>query len=147
MNNQLHKGYYITSCGRVWSFKSNKFLATRKDCKGYLKVQLWEDGKNKIYSIHRLVAETYIPNPNNYDTVDHIDNNKEHNYISNLQWMANEDNVKKALNQKVRCIETGEIFESHSAAAIFAKVSRPAITRCVNGLSKTSGGYHWEKVK
>lgn len=146
MNNQLHEGYYITSCGKVWSYKSNRFLSTSYNKKGYKRVQLWENGKNKIYLIHRLVAETYIPNPNNLDTVDHIDGNKEHNYISNLQWLDNKDNVRKSLSRKVRCVETGEIFNSHGKAAEFAKVSRPAISRCIEGFSKTSGGYHWEKV-
>ena len=146
MNNQLHEGYYITSCGRVWSYKSNRFLSTRYNKKGYKTIQLWENGGNKIYSIHRLVAETYIPNPNNLDTVDHIDNNKEHNYVSNLQWLDNKDNVRKSLSRKVRCVETGQIFNSHGEAAEFAKVSRPAISRCIEGRSKTSGGYHWEKV-
>ena len=79
------EGYGITSCGKVWSFKTNRFLSSRKNNKGYLYVWLGDGkGHKKNVTIHRLVALAYIPNPNNYDTVDHIDNCKEHNYINNL---------------------------------------------------------------
>ena len=79
------EGYGITSCGRVYSFKTKRFLSPGKNHKGYLQVQL-ADGKGhkKTVFIHRLVALAYIPNPNNLETVDHIDENKEHNYINNL---------------------------------------------------------------
>lgn len=99
--------YGITSCGRVWSYKRKKFLKNQLDKDGYLCVDLYKNNKKKRFFIHRLVALSYIPNPNGYATVDHIDSNKEHNYISNLQWMTNEDNVKKAISRKVMCIETG----------------------------------------
>ena len=79
------EGYGITSCGRVYSFKTNKFLKSAKDKKGYLHVWLADGkGNGKTVRIHRLVALAYIPNPNNLETVDHIDEDKEHNYINNL---------------------------------------------------------------
>ena len=77
-----------------------------------MRVHLYKN--NKIYnkSIHRLVAEAYIPNPENLETVDHIDENKEHNYVKNLQWMTQRDNVVKSKAHKIICVETGEIFDS-----------------------------------
>jgi len=77
------KLYAITSCGRVWSYKRNKFLSSEK-VNGYERVTLCKDGKRKHFLIHRLVAEAYIPNPNSYDTVDHINNDKTKNYVNNL---------------------------------------------------------------
>ena len=61
--------------------------------------------------IHRAVALAYIPNPNNYDTVNHIDENKTNNHVSNLEWMSNADNVAYS-QAKIRLIETpiGEVI-------------------------------------
>lgn len=76
--------YSITSCGKVWSYKSKKFLKSCNNNKGYLFVRLCKNGKIENKKIHRLVAEAYLPNPNNYDTVDHIDFNTANNCVNNL---------------------------------------------------------------
>ena len=81
--------YAVTSCGKVWSYRSKKFLKPEKMKNGYLRVDLC----GKHYFIHRLVAETYLSNPDNLPEVHHIDANKEHNYINNLQWMSKRDNL------------------------------------------------------
>lgn len=138
--------YAITSCGKVWSYRRKKFLSPVKNNDGYLHVHLCKDGKPKDFKIHRLVAEAYIPNPDNLKDVDHINGNKEHNYINNLQWMTHEDNVRKASNKKVRCVETGEIFDSITIAAKEKNVNRVDISKVCNGNRKTCGGYHWEVV-
>ena len=105
--------YAITSCGKVWSYKSKKFLKPGKSKDGYLQVILWKNGNYKNKRIHRLVAEAYLPNPNNYDTVDHIDFNKANNCINNLQWMSrNENSGKKRSVRKVYCFENEKIYES-----------------------------------
>ena len=89
------KGYGITSCGRVYSFKTKRFLKpTNKN--GYLYVHLTNGIQNsKNVRVHRLVALAYIPNPNNYDTVDHIDFIKENNSVNNLRWLPNSINCKR----------------------------------------------------
>ena len=87
--------YAITSCGKVYGYKRKKFLKPKIDKWGYLKVNLYKNSKQKTLYIHRLIALAYIPNPNNYDTVDHIDNDKTHNWLSNLQWLSNSENVAK----------------------------------------------------
>ena len=102
--------------------------------------------KRKRFFIHRLVAEAYIPNPQNLKTVDHIDGNKEHNYIKNLQWMTQGDNVRKTNNIKVRCVETGEVFDSMKIAAEKMNLNDSGISFVCNGRCKTHGGYHWEVV-
>lgn len=73
--------YGITSCGRVWSYRSKKFLKPANDGSGYLKVALCKDKKRKWYYIHRLVAEAYIPNPENKLYINHIDENKANNSL------------------------------------------------------------------
>ena len=135
--------YAVTSCGKVYSYRSKKFIKPVKDKAGYLRVGLYKDGKQKFY-IHRLVAEAYIPNPNNLATVDHIDGNKEHNYINNLQWMTQSDNTIKGCNKPVRCVETGEVFKSMKIAAKEMNVNASGISKVCCGERKTTGGYHFE---
>ena len=147
MNNQLYEGYFVTSCGKVWSYKSKKFLKPMITKDGYKSVALYINGKRKIFRIHQLVAQTYIPNLNNYDTVDHIDDNKEHNYINNLQWMTRKNNVKKSQSKKTLCVETGEIFESATAAAERYSLSFGNLCAVCRGEYQTCGGYHWKYVE
>ena len=136
--------YAITSCGKVWSYKSKKFLSPGIT-EGYSQVGLMKDGKRKYLYIHRLVAEAYIPNPNGYDTIDHIDGNKTHNYINNLQWMKNTDNIKKTQCEKVMCVETGEEFDSLTSAAKHYGVTKGAISNAIKKGTK-SCGFHWKKI-
>lgn len=144
--------YGITSCGKVWSYRNERFLKPDSDKRGYQRVILSKNGKTERFLVHRLVALAYIPNPNNYDTVDHIDGCPAHNYIKNLQWMTLKDNVikgnkglKNAVKQ-IRCIETEEIFKSYTQAAKSVGVCPSAISNCIKGRAKTCGGYHWEVV-
>lgn len=67
---------------------------------GYLKVTLSGKGKPKTLSAHRLVAKTFIPNPDNKPTIDHIDRNRKNNTISNLRWCTLSENMHNPLTQK-----------------------------------------------
>lgn len=120
---------------------------------GYLIVVLCKDGKHRTRKVHRLVAETYIPNPEGKREVDHIDNNRKNNCIQNLRWVTSAENkidvdahAPKCFS-RIRCVETGKIYKNCADAARDVGVHRYAINSCVNGKSKTSAGYHWERVK
>ena len=81
--------YQITDDGRVWSKISNKYLAFKKHVDGYLRVTLCgTDGLKKTIGVHRLVAEAFIPNPNNLPQVNHKDENPDNNNYSNLEWCS-----------------------------------------------------------
>ena len=138
--------YGITSCGRVYSFKRNKFLKPNMNTHGYFKVVLSKHNKTYTKSIHRLVAEAYIPNPENLETVDHIDGNKEHNYVNNLQWLTRKDNCVKSNGQKIICMETGEIFDSIMDAERKTKIDNRRICEVVNKKRNSAGGYTWKRV-
>ena len=77
--------YKISNFGRVWSIRRKLFL--KPVDKPYLRVRLYSiDGTNKMFSVHRLVAEAFIPNPDNLPCINHKDENKMNNCIDNLEW-------------------------------------------------------------
>lgn len=141
--------YSITSCGKVWSYRSKKFLEPLNNGKGYLFVRLCKNGKTENKKIHRLVAEAYLPNPNpnNYDTVDHIDFNTANNCVNNLQWMGlHENNRKKRNVRKVYCFENEKTYDSQAQAAKELGIDRSNICNVCNGRRNTAGGYHFKFV-
>jgi hypothetical protein len=79
--------YGITSCGRVWSYRRQDWMVGNYSKEGYHRVILTKNGKKRNIEVHRLVAEAYIPNPENKPTVNHKDEfEKAKNCISNLEW-------------------------------------------------------------
>ena len=137
--------YGITSCGRVWSYKRQKFLKPASDKKGYFKVVLYKNGKCKNYKIHRLVAEAYIPNPDNLPQVDHIDNDKTHNYINNLQWITNRNNVRKGRNKPILQYDlNGNFIREWECANDVGREVQSHICACAKGKLSTAYGYVWK---
>lgn len=88
--------YQISNLGKVYSKKRNKLLAITKNDRGYCYVQLWKSGKGYLFRLHRLVAQAFIPNPNNYPEINHKDGNKENNCINNLEWCDRLYNITEA---------------------------------------------------
>lgn len=136
--------YLVSDEGRIYSLKTKKFRKPTKTSKGYLQVNLSKSGKVKRFLVHRLVAEAFIPNPLNLDTVDHINNIKTDNRVENLQWLSREDNVRKACNKKVFCLELNKVFDSTRAAERELGLWHQSISKCCLGKQKTHGDYHFE---
>lgn len=114
-----------------------------------------EKGKQKTFSVHRLVALTFIPNPDNLPCINHKDEDKTNNNADNLEWCSYYYNnvyghrlTKSSLKRSipVRCIETGKIYSSAYAAQRETGIRQPTIWKCCHGKSKTAGGFHWEKA-
>ena len=154
--------YQVSNHGRVSSLncRGHKgcigILTPRLDGKGYEMVALYKEGKARNTKVHRLVAQAFIPNPNNYPQVNHKDENKTNNDVKNLEWCTNEYNhnygtrnerVGKSLSKKVICITTGEIFNSMREACRKYNISSGSMTECCQGKRKTAGGYKWEYFK
>ena len=144
--------YAITSCGKVWSYRSKRFLNPSKQSTGYLAVSLCKDGTRKSYTIHRLVAEVYLPNPNNLPQVNHKDENKTHNYINNLEWCDSTYNINygtrnkrvgRARGKTVICVETNIIYYSPAEVEQTLGIDASSIHKCCKGKRHTAGGYHW----
>ena len=115
------------------------------------------NGKYKRELIHRLVALTFIDNPDNLPCVNHKDENKENNVVSNLEWCSRSYNINygtrnerasKALSKAILCIETGEIFTSGKECAESLGTSPDIVSKVLHGKSryKTANGYHLKFV-
>jgi len=111
-----HKGYFITEDGRVFSNKRGQLLELK--CRvneyGYSVVRLCLSGKSISKKVHRLVAETYIPNPDNLPQVNHKDENKLNNNVSNLEWCDSQYNTEYSCCRwiwEIENIKTGQIIE------------------------------------
>tara|TARA_B100000029_G_scaffold479416_1_gene526450 strand:+ start:606 stop:1037 length:432 start_codon:yes stop_codon:yes gene_type:complete len=102
----------ITEEGDVYSTKYGKIkkMKLRLDYKGYKTVILSNNGKRKFCKVHRLVAQTYIPNPDNLSQVNHIDEDKSNNNVDNLEWCTNQYNIEysHAKSYIVENVSTGE---------------------------------------
>ena len=137
--------YAVTSCGKVWSYRRQKFLTLSDNGEGYLYVNLIKNGEYKRCRIHRLVAEAYIPNPDNLPEVDHIDNDKTHNYVNNLQWLSHKDNSRKSKNKPILQFDLDGNFirEWECAADVGSQISK-GINDCLKGRKKSAYGYKWK---
>lgn len=129
--------YAITSCGRVWSYKRKKFLTPIKQKNGYLFVNLYDGAGNKKRGlIHRLVAISYLSNPQGFSQVNHKDENKSNNCLKNLEWCSAQYNVDYSQSKQIQCVETGDIFKSAREAARKLKLHQSCINRVLNGQSQ-----------
>ena len=88
-----YPNYLIYEDGRVWSNKTHKFLKPARMTTGYETVELFNKSGSKRFSIHRLVAIAFLPNPNNYPQVNHKDEIKHHNNVENLEWCTAKYNI------------------------------------------------------
>ena len=149
--------YEVSDLGRVKSINYNhtgteKILKPGKNTSGYLFVYLCKDGQKKMSLVHRLVAEAFIPNPNNLETVNHKDEVKTNNVASNLEWMSQGDNVAYSQPQWAKRSvqmfdkQTGELlatFPSTMEAERVTGIDQSSISKCCNGKYKSAGGYIW----
>ena len=86
-NIRSNSNYQVSNIGRVRNVKSGRILKTTTNRCGYVHLNLYLNGIQKDYKVHRLVAQEFIPNPNNKTTVDHIDSKaKLNNTTENLRW-------------------------------------------------------------
>ena len=165
--------YQVSNLGRVKSLRrwagnqySNKFIKREKILKhstekgGYYHYTLRKDGKETKGREHRLVAEAFIPNPNNYPCINHKDENIKNNNVNNLEWCTYKYNNNYG-KHKERQVKSHKPFkktivlqynlkgnfikewDSIKEAEDYYKTSKNTISQCCKGLQKTAGGFVW----
>ena len=146
--------YSIDIFGNVINIETNKEVKQQKNKFGYMNVSLYRDGKQKQYKVHRLIAKAFIPNPQNKEQVNHIDGNKTHNVVWNLEWTTSKENNVHASDtglvrtaRRVRIVETGEVFNSLGSCARAIGGNAGDISRCIHSRgTSTHKGYSFEEV-
>lgn len=183
--------YQVSNLGRVKSLEKIIFsdgVARRRrerilkstNRRGYRQLTLSKWGDKKQKSVHRLVAESFIPNPDCKLEINHIDGDKANNKVNNLEWCTRRENAIHSVrvlghksktwqleqfqlkkghlswnSKKVKCVETGEVFDSIAKAGRAKGIARGSlgrITYCCTGKKlgnkkvKSVGGYRWEFI-
>lgn len=163
--------YEIDENGNIRNAKSKKPVTGYIERNGYVRVKFENKCLGGIVrtTVHRLVAEAFIPNPNNLPEVNHIDSNRSNNHVSNLEWVTHSENMRhsynKGINQKPlrdhsiktrRAVTNGEReFESISAAAKWLvengkiktmNAATAGISAVCRNQRSTIGGYSWKYI-
>jgi hypothetical protein len=154
-----HDNYEITKSGNVYSKTTKKWLKKRFT-RGYHNVALYENGKITYYSVHRLVAIVFLPNPNNLPLVNHKDGNKFNNNVDNLEWISHSDNCKHARDTGITSARSlksvqevdkdGNIIKTYTSikeAAENTGCSPTNIGQVCKGKLQTTGGRRWKYVE
>ena len=101
---QGYEGLYkINANGEIWRVNKNKPLKPHR-CQGYLRVSLYDGGKQRKFYVHRLVAFSFLDEPSNKDRneINHKDGNKKNNHFSNLEWVTSKENIDHAIHMGLR---------------------------------------------
>lgn len=122
------EGYMISSDGRVYSFKRNRELKLYKRKDGYMSIALGagKKGAVKRYLVHRLVAIAFVPNPYNYNRINHKDENKSNNDYRNLEWCTDKYNANYGTRN-----ERAKLHHDWAKAAL--KTAKPVLQFASNG--------------
>jgi hypothetical protein len=150
--------YEVSNLGRVRNIKSGRILKPYLNHNGYLMHCLYGYDKRKCLLLHRIIAIAFIDNHEEKPCVNHIDENKLNNDLSNLEWCTERENVihgtrtKRAaekLSKKVIQLDLNDNvlneFESMRQAERETGVSVGNISSCCNGKTKSAGGYKWRR--
>lgn len=137
--------YQVSNLGNVRSLYHSEpriLKQINRDKYGHKNVELYKDGVRKKFLVHRLVAEAFIPNPDNLPCINHKDENPANNEVSNLEWCTNKYNVQYSLATKVKCVETGIIYNSIRDTAVAFNTSSSVIHRALH-LQRKCKGYNF----
>lgn len=153
--------YQVSTHGRVRSLNYNhtgktQILSQSKDKDGYFKVVLSKNGKRKCYGVHRLVAQNFIPNWFDEQQVNHRDENKQNNRVTNLEWCSvkyninygtHNERIKESKSKPVlQFTKTGEFVREWSSTMEVGRngFTQQQVSNCCNGKRKSHKGYIWK---
>ena len=150
--------YTVSNMGRVRGYTQKDrrvlFASPKITNKGYLRVRLSKNSVERKLSLHRLVAEAFVPNPNKLETVNHINLDKTDNRAENLEWLSVADNIRHArnngLNNRKPVVQIDlqgnivKIWESAWKAQQEGPFRCANIGACCRGKLKTHKGFKWK---
>lgn len=129
------KGRYVSKDSRVYSAIKHRFLSPIPDAHGYYQVKFTKDGKCIRKRVHVLVAEAFIPNPNNLSEVHHIDEDKTNNNVDNLMWVSHLQNMR-----------AGTQIQRKSKPVVLTSIKTGEKLYFKSGMEARRAGYNIEKV-
>ena len=129
------KGRYVSKDSRVYSTIKHRFLSPIPDVHGYYQVKFTKDGKRIRKRVHVLVAEAFIPNPNNLSEVHHIDENPKNNNVDNLMWVTHLQNMR-----------AGTQIQRRSRPVVLTNIKTGKKIYFKSGREARRAGYDVEKV-
>lgn len=149
---------YAKVCGGGQRLVKGGIKKTTMCVNGYLELQASINGKRKIFMVHRLVAQYFIPNPNNFPEVNHKDENPQNNCVDNLEWCTpkyncnygtrNQRCMEKVIKKPVKQLSLkGELIATYPMISVAMRktgVDATQICRVCKGKNLTAGGYKWE---
>ena len=147
--------YEVSSYGRIRNVRRQTYLKYRVNHAGYARVHLSKNCNVKDFSVHRLVAEAFIPNPDKKSTVNHKDENKLNNCVDNLEWLTVKENINHGTcverthtkqRKQVLCVETNIIYPSVMSLAKEFGYNFSLIARVCRGERKSAYGYRWKYI-
>lgn len=158
--------YMVSNTGKIKSFTERSLRKNKSGVilspgltRGYESVGLCKDGKRTSVTVHRIVAEAFLPNPNNYSEVNHKDENKANNSVENLEWCSRNYNMSYGtarLRQGVSAgrrvkqyVIDGVCIAEYCSIEVASKINNidgSSIAKCCNGKRKYAGGYFWAYV-
>lgn len=149
--------YEVSNYGRVKSLKrgGSRILKLAVHRQGYLYVYLWRDNQEHYRYVHRLVGMSFLDNPYNYPIVRHLNDVPSDNFMTNLEWGTQHDNMRDAITNDsfksqeipIRIVEDGREFRSQNECARAIQGETKNIQACLKGRCKTHKGYHFEYVE
>lgn len=145
-----YEGYYQASTlGRIKSlwYGKEKILKLNGDGQGYLQVFLCKNGTKKIFKVHKLIALTFLPNPNNFPEVNHKNENRSCNIKTNLEWCTTAYNTRYSQAKRViQYDKQGNFIRKWDCILDIKRelnIDNSQIGACCNGKRKSAGGYVW----
>ena len=142
--------YQVSNLGGIKSLgnsqnRKEKLLRTSIR-NGYCTTYLYKNNKKKSFLCHRLVAEAFIPNPDNLPQVNHKDENKLNNCVENLEWCTAKYNVNYSSAKPILCVETGIVYHSLTEVSEKDNIQLALLSRVCNKDNYRAGGFHWKSL-
>ena len=144
--------YYACNNGEIWSEKTHRFLKKNLTKDGYFRVGLTRGMETRQYLVHRLIAQTFLPNEENLPIVNHIDENKQNNTVDNLEWCTISYNSSYGQGKKKKIImcdknthqELKTFNCAQEAVEFLQKSNAKYLSECALGKRKSAYGYWWK---